>query len=125
MTYFNVALVGAARVRPIVLMVEIVRGVLQSLAERAGKTLKLWTPASVSGATSAQFALSFSPRVADPIELRFGAEFIRPGPLGLILGIEGGVEVLVGALEELRMGEELPMGGPPQLAPSVSAGRFR
>jgi hypothetical protein len=119
MTYFNVALVGTARVRPTALLVEIIRGTLESLTVRAGKTLNLWTPESTSGAASAELALNFSPRSADPVELRFGDQFIRPGPIGLILGIEGGAEVLVGALEELRI------GGPPRLAPSVASERFR
>jgi hypothetical protein len=104
MPYFNVALVGAARVWPTAQLVEIIRGVLEPLTEQAGKTLNLWTPPDATGATRAELALNFSSRSADPVELRFGEQFIRPGPIGLILGIEGGAEILVGALEELRVG---------------------
>jgi hypothetical protein len=118
MPYFNVALVGAARVRPTAQLVEIIRGVLEPLTERAGKTLNLWTPADATGATRAELALNFSSRSADPVELRFGEQFIRPGPIGLILGIEGGAEILVGALEELRVGV-------PRRGRGAATGRFR
>jgi hypothetical protein len=114
---FRVALVRASLVRPTQRLMEIVERTLAPLVSRAGKTLILSRPDTAS---AAELQIHFVSRADSPV--RMGEQFIGQGPVRLIFGDEGGGNVFVGAMEELRVGG---VAQAPQTGPLASRGLAR
>lgn len=120
MSFLSIYLVNAETVRSGEVLLQTISEAIEPVARQAGKQLNLVRVRTGAPTGAADLVVTFVARTPSPAvgqdrdvqSLRFGEQFIGSSRIGLILGDEGGGNVYLSAILEMRVG-----GRPQRLGP--------